>query len=516
MKKLILCLLLIASPLFASDYYVSPNGTNTPGCGAIGSPCYSIQYVINNNALVGNDNVIIRGGTYTLTSPIVINSSDDGSAGNYVTFKNYQNEDVTITTASHINLLEIGGDSNIVQYVKWDGSGSDNNRHITFNGNAASYNGIKVIGGDHITLRYLNVLNTNYQAYQGIKLEGITAEKLGGAGTKDGCDTCLIEYCNVHDTGLIGIKISGYGANNNIVRYNTVYNTGAGGNGISLSGEGFEAHTGESNEIYGNTVYSAGANGIVLNTISNNTIHDNFVHDCIGWGSGNRGIQLSTSCSNNTVYNNFVYGSKYYGVEIAQTSNSNKIYNNVIYGNLIDYSLYSLGEILIQSSSASNLVYNNTIIPLSATANSGIVIASDAGTGNVVENNIVYVGGTGYGLVATASKMSVANYNDFYKSTDTAIYVGGAQTISWLNAQTWGGGHNIRENPAWDSNYRLTASSPQGTGHVRDGALDLSSTFTTDKDGVNRPEGSGWDMGAYEFIEISTLAPPKNLRIPAN
>jgi hypothetical protein len=33
---------------------------------------------------------------------------------------------------------------------------------------------------------------------------------------------------------------------------------------------------------------------------------------------------------------------------------------------------------------------------------------------------------------------------------------------------------------------------------AKDAGVSLSSYFTTDKDGVTRPQGSAWNIGAYE------------------
>ena len=43
--------------------------------------------------------------------------------------------------------------------------------------------------------------------------------------------------------------------------------------------------------------------------------------------------------------------------------------------------------------------------------------------------------------------------------------------------------------------FRLQLGSP-----VIDAGTDLSAYFTTNKDGTTRPQGSAWDIGAYEYI----------------
>jgi len=51
-----------------------------------------------------------------------------------------------------------------------------------------------------------------------------------------------------------------------------------------------------------------------------------------------------------------------------------------------------------------------------------------------------------------------------------------------------------------------------GDAVATDHGLSLAAYFTTDKDGVTRPQGSAWDIGAYEFQTTSSIAsPPTNL-----
>jgi parallel beta-helix repeat protein len=202
------------------------------------------------------------------------------------------------------------------------------------------------------------------------------------------------------------------------------------------------------------------------------------------------GIQISTNSDSSLVYNNIVYNQGYYGINIYGGANS-IVFNNVVFGNLTTWADSSYGEIVVQNG-ATTYLYNNSI--KSASVN-GIYIDSSAGSGVGIKNNIVYDQVGGYYAIKNEGSGVTAQFNDFYGSTSY-----GSATQD----------QNINENPEWDANYRLTSSSSQGSGHVRDGGVDLSATFTTDKNGIIRPQGPGWDMGAYELTLIS---PPTNLRI---
>ncbi|HPL63708.1 MAG TPA: choice-of-anchor Q domain-containing protein [Syntrophales bacterium] len=63
------------------------------------------------------------------------------------------------------------------------------------------------------------------------------------------------------------------------------------------------------------------------------------------------------------------------------------------------------------------------------------------------------------------------------------------------------------------NNYRLTASDTA----ARDQGTSMSSYFTSDREGIPRPVGSAWDIGAFEYRTggggAANLSPPRNLRI---
>lgn len=101
MKKLILALAFFASPLFAADYYASPTGSGTT-CSIV-SPC-TLSYLMGNKVLPG-DNVWLRAGTYVPTpaNDFTTKNGIGGSAGNYITYRNYQNEEAIIDCNSDMS-----------------------------------------------------------------------------------------------------------------------------------------------------------------------------------------------------------------------------------------------------------------------------------------------------------------------------------------------------------------------------------------------------------------------------
>lgn len=61
---------------------------------------------------------------------------------------------------------------------------------------------------------------------------------------------------------------------------------------------------------------------------------------------------------------------------------------------------------------------------------------------------------------------------------------------------------------ALGNNFTISPSSI-----ARDAGTDLGSSYNLDILGVARPQGPGWDIGAYEYIVSTRPSPPTGLRI---
>lgn len=143
-----------------------------------------------------------------------------------------------------------------------------------------------------------------------------------------------------------------------------------------------------------------------------------------------------------------------YGFNFSAADSGINIYNNTFYGNYREIAPYS-------GSSSFN-----------------------------IENNIFdgtsFTGSTAINLIPTSSTIDYNDYNNItapaspgthsFTSTDPLMVNPGSSTIL-------------------AGNYKLQPSSP-----AINVGTDLSSTFTTDYAGTTRPQGSAFDIGAYEFI----------------
>jgi len=209
----------------------------------------------------------------------------------------------------------------------------------------------------------------------------------------------------------------------------------------------------------------------------NNTYAGNYIHD-----NGRTGSNLDHAmylCGDNEmVINNVLIRNAAYGLHIAgyTTVGNMKVYNNVMAHN------GKSGIILWMPVSGvdikNNIIYQN--------AKYGIDSYDAHGSGVVIDRNLVF--GNNLGNYALALDGS-----DFTYTMGTTI----SSAPLVVNSTSAG----------FDAH--LSAGSP-----AINAALNLSSTFTTDKDGVARPASGAWDLGAYRYGSPELRpAPPTFLRI---
>jgi len=152
---------------------------------------------------------------------------------------------------------------------------------------------------------------------------------------------------------------------------------------------------------------------------------------------------------------------------VLSSGSANVAYNNIIYGNSGGYAV----EISFGGGPSNTRVENNTI----SNAN-GIDIGSDA-SGTLVQNNIV-----------SGSNANISNHGT--GSTVSSNFVGNPLFVNVASAD-----------------FHLQATSP---------AIDAGITIaevSTDFDGITRPQGPAYDIGAYEYVSLKRPAPPQNVHV---
>jgi parallel beta-helix repeat protein len=212
---------------------------------------------------------------------------------------------------------------------------------------------------------------------------------------------------------------------------------------------------------------------------------------------------------NNDIYNNPGGGIQFYpGPTNGVVLRGNRVHNN----NTIQGGTSNLGGVLIYQGSGfritnvqiyNNLFYNNNTT--GAGISPGVSVSGVSVSGVKIWNNTAY-GNKDYGIViwSDASNAVVQN-NIVYGNGGGGILDQGSATVKTNNLET---------NPSFVSpgafDFRLQSSSP-----AIDAGMTLSAV-SQDFSLVRRPQGSAYDIGAYEFSSnqaSAAPAPPTNLMV---
>ena len=256
---------------------------------------------------------------------------------------------------------------------------------------------------------------------------------------------------------------------------------------------------------------------------------------CMGFPSHDR-----VTLRGNVIYNGGVYGGQGDGIDVKGGYTNLKIVGNTIY-NLNDPAGSGVRAIVHQGArdgdpDQNNLIADNDIHDVKA-EDAAIALVDTWGTprGVEVRNNVI-AASSGSGIKVYSGTNLSLNNNTIYRSGAYGLFIaagsvalrnnlllannsGGAQTslqgtlTSSHNAYSnaWSGAcvQCISDIAAADlvdpggSDFHLPAGSK-----AKDAGLALSGSFTVDKDGVSRPQGAGWDIGAYEYVSSSSAATP--------
>ncbi len=124
-----------------------------------------------------------------------------------------------------------------------------------------------------------------------------------------------------------------------------------------------------------------------------------------------------------------------------------------------------------------------------------------SGTNITLKNNIIMNVRAGAGSYDNISNVIISSSNNiFYNITSgtSGGMFGELDGANWFNWSEWRSlGFDVNSwyvNPLLETNYHLQSNSPA----INNGT-DLSAFFTTDFNGISRPQGSAWDIGAYEY-----------------
>ncbi len=348
--------------------------------------------------------------------------------------------------------------------------------------------------------------------------------------------TKRIEDCIVHDvmsssaqgTYKYGIVISNWGAKYQVKNVEIldckVYNISRGC--INLyPGNDTGANWVENVLVRGNECWASGMDpdygGSILavkNHVINAVVEYNYAHDPvrgIGMGISNHPEPGFTGPENLIFRHNIIVNSKHAGIYIQDGGDK----SITMYGNIIINSKYQ-GIILTEdlTGEISMKIYNNTLYNNYTESEWSAqirVLCKDATiTALEISNNLIYSTGPGRALLDDYGVITEHVNNCYYKTEGGNLVIANGTTYTAADITTWEptavtddpllfntakpptgfiGTWGVDLKPNTDG-FNLTGNSP-----AKDKGAALADSVKGSINTVDRPFGSGWDIGAYEF-----------------
>jgi parallel beta-helix repeat protein len=227
-------------------------------------------------------------------------------------------------------------------------------------------------------------------------------------------------------------------------------------------------------------------------------------------------------CGNNwTISRNYVVSNYAYGIHVnssvANATTNFLIERNVIEGRKIPTGVVGTTAGIVITKGYGHIIRNNLIIgqgSAGAKLTMGILVMGGMSGASIFNNTVHDM--TNFGIQAqNCSNIQIQN-NLLSLIPSKNVYLSSASNVTVMNnlcptIDPDGGCTVVTTTPGFvrpGSDFHLAAGSR---------AIDAGATISSvsnDHDGMRRPAGGGYDIGAYEGNSSSaTLAPPQNLKV---
>src|SRR6185437_11818278 len=325
--------------------------------------------------------------------------------------------------------------------------------------------------GTNASLADINVESTGWYVIEGFDVESDGSAQRAGIRVASSSNTQVLN--NTVNKAFIGVFVSG--SDNVLVQGNTCsYSTDQ--HGIYVSDDT------QNCVIRSNTLFGNNWDGLHMNALNGQPNNGALVEDNVIYGNGLSGMDLE-GVTNATYRNNIIYNNTKHGITLHNQDQANT------------------------PPATGNVFENNTIV---ANGMFGVQMQSGGNTANTFFNNIfLQTGSMTYGSIGINGSATglVSDYNVVVNSFSTDV--GNTQiTLAQWQSTTAQDKHSIIAtasqlfvNPA-GNDFHLKSTSPAVDAGI--GALGGASAPTTDFDANSRPQGSGYDIGAYELVQATS------------
>lgn len=543
MKRLLFALLLLASPSWATIYYLDQTGGDDGAAGTSTGTAWKTIGKANSASYSSGDSLLLkRGETWTDAGLTLANMPNNFTIGAYGTGTK---PTIDGNVVRPINFTFTPDKTNLtVQNLYLKGEDWQAGSPVAvayFNGfNGLTIDGVDIDGLDGATNGYQKHGIMLIAPEGATEIKNCTIQRLGSLTIETGptglTDTVAISIQNA-TTGTVS------------VHDNTIHDIQSDGIQYYLS---TVAAT-----IYNNVFYNFGEQGIDLKCGSNALVYNNeFYKEAEFTGTGpstpRAGIEIvdcptpSATGSNNRIYNNNFHDIDDTGVHVGAQAVSYPAQNNHVYGNIftavgkalvfagrqssnryyynlivdpVDYFIYE--NATMTAAEAGSFVYNNTVVMGTGTATKMAQLFHTYGAAHTVRNNLIVhdsASATDYCFYApsgTYVNLPTIDHNLCYNPSATTRNYYGTTAYTTVNWATWVASHTgeVSTDPTINADYTLQAGSV-----AIDGGADVCSLLVAAVDRNARPvcsggvfvgDGDGPDIGAYEYsnppIKFSTL-----------